>query len=76
MEGRVCGVLSHAMLVIDTARTDAQQHVPFYMLTFLPTVQISAFASQEAGVSPAEEVLTCLQGEKVEVLSAAKAVFF
>lgn len=71
---RVYGVLSDDTFVTDTIIIGVQQHLLFYMVNFLPTAQVSASASQEVSVFLAEEVLTCLWGEKTEVLSAAKTL--
>lgn len=71
---RVCGVLSDDTFAIDAIITGVQPHLLFYMANFLPTVQVSAFASQEVSLCPAEEALNYLKGEKTEVLSAAKTL--
>lgn len=71
---RVCGVLSDDAFAIDTITIGVQQHLLFYMVSFPPTAQVSAFASQEVSICPAEEALTCLRGEKTEVLSATKTL--
>lgn len=60
--------------VIDTIIPGVQQPLLFYMVNFLPTAQVSASASQEVSICLAEEALTCLRGEKTEVLSAAKTL--